>query len=316
MGVTNWLGKIRAWVDGDEFSETPEEGKKRGPSKWEEYLIAVARGIAEVMDEETLTPPGGVTYVPPEYIVFMSQEDDGEWQGVKRQALLQGLNTAIAERVRDMQQSGVKFNTASMSIELRVDGNLAKGRFRVQPVWEVDEHTKVLARMPASKPVSAPLPPTVPAVASSVPSASPAAAATVDAEEATRVVARRPPAPEVEDEATRVRPRAPLFSVRVERDGNAVKTHPVHKSSVTVGRGAQADLRVEGDMEVSRVHLRLDRAADGGFSVTCLGLNSIFVGEKEVLTDATAPVGAGETVRLCGFLLCIEGGDVPTSTAA
>lgn len=311
MGVTNWLGKIRAWVDGDEFSETPEEGKKRGPSKWEEYLIAVARGIAEVMDEETLTPPGGVTYVPPEYIVFMSQEDDAEWQGVKRQALLQGLNTAIAERVRDMQQSGVKFNTASMSIELRVDGNLAKGRFRVQPVWEVDERTKVLARMPAAKPVSAPLPPPIPAVASPAPSpATPA----VDAEEATRVVARRPAA-EADDEATRVRPRAPLFSVRVERDGNTVKTHPVHKNSVTVGRGAQADLKVEGDMEVSRVHLRLDRAADGGFSVTCLGLNSIFVGEKEVLTDATAPVGAGETVRLCGFLLFIEGGDVPTSSA-
>lgn len=315
MGVTNWLGKIRAWVDGDEFQEAPEEGRKRGPSKWEEYLIAVARGIAEVMDEETLTPPGGVTYVPPEYIVFMSQEDDGEWQGVKRQALLQGLNTAIAERVRDMQQSGVKFNTASMSIELRVDGNLAKGRFRVQPVWEVDERTKVLARMPASKPVSAPLPPTVPAAASSAPPASPAPP-TVDAEEATRVVARRPPAPEVEDEATRVRPRAPLFSVRVERDGNAVKTQPVHKNSVTVGRGTQADLRVEGDMEVSRVHLRFDRTEDGAFSVTCLGLNSIFVGEKEVLTDATAPVGIGEMVRLCGFALFIEGANVPTSATS
>lgn len=312
MGVTNWLGKIRAWVDGDEFQEAPEEGKKRGPSKWEEYLIAVARGIAEVMDEETLTPPGGVTYVPPEYIVFMSQEDDGEWQGVKRQALLQGLNTAIAERVRDMQQSGVKFNTASMSIELRVDGNLAKGRFRVQPVWEVDERTKVLARMPASKPVSAPLPPPVPA---SAPPAAPAAA-TVDAEEATRVVARRPPAPEVEDEATRVRPRAPLYSVRVERDGNTVRTHPVHKNSVTVGRGLQADLKVEGDMEVSRVHLRFDRAADGAVWVTCLGLNSIFVGEKEVLTDATAPVGTGEMVRLCGFLLFIEGADVSTSATS
>ncbi len=313
MGVTNWLGKIRAWVDGDEFSEAPETGKKRGPSKWEEYLIAVARGIAEVMDEETLTPPGGVTYVPPEYIIFMSQDDDGEWQGVKRQALLQGLNTAIAERIREMQQAGVKFNTASMSIELRVDANLAKGRFRVQPVWEVDEKTKVLARMPAAKPISAPLPPTAPAVPVSPAPVTAPLPPTVDSEEATRVVARRPPVPEVEDDATRVRPRAPLFAVRVERDGATVKTHPVHKNAVTVGRGAQADIKVEGDMEVSRVHLRFDRAADGAVSVTCLGLNSIFVGEKEVLTDASAPVGAGETVRLCGFLLFIEGSDVPTS---
>ena len=44
-----------------------------------------------VMQREMFTPPGGLTYIPREYVVYLSSEDDKDWQGDKRRGLEQGL---------------------------------------------------------------------------------------------------------------------------------------------------------------------------------------------------------------------------------
>src|SRR5256885_14838766 len=112
------------------------------------------------MQREMFTPPGGPTYIPREYIVYLSNDDDKDWQGDKRRGLEQGLFHVLSERARDLAGS-VQLQTKSFAIELRVDGTLNKGEFRVQPVWDENEagHTMVTVR-PASTTTGVPAPAT------------------------------------------------------------------------------------------------------------------------------------------------------------
>ena len=135
VSLTNLLGEFKKWLDGDEVAAMEKE---QPPVRraWEEFLISVAREIEGVMQREMFTPPGGPTYIPPEYLVFLSREDDAQWQGSKREGLERGLNYVLAQRVQELI-GDEEVQTRSFAVELRVDGALEKGKFRVQPVWDV-----------------------------------------------------------------------------------------------------------------------------------------------------------------------------------
>src|SRR5262249_25649134 len=122
---------------------------------WEEFLVKIAREVESVMQREMFTPPGGPTYIPREYIVYLSSEDDKDWQGDKRRGLEQGLFNVLSDRARELAGS-MQLQAKSFAIELRVDGTLKKGEFRVQPVWDETEagHTVVTVR-PAQVPTVA-----------------------------------------------------------------------------------------------------------------------------------------------------------------
>lgn len=292
MAFKDIIGKLRGWIDDEEDVEVSE--KRRAPSRWEEFLVTVARGIEEVMQAEMFTPPGEPTYIPPEYIVFLSKEDDADWQGEKRRGFERGLHTVIAERARELVGSG-RLQTQTIALELRVDPNLEKGKFRVQPVWDsTPEMTQVKPRTPP-KPAPAPAPP------------SPTIPKTDRLDEgATVVKPRGQTAGLIDDEATVVRPRAALFSITVLYAGQHQSSTPCYKPKVGIGRGSQEDVRLTGDMEISRSHLELERADDGRFYITCLGRNPVIIGGKEVQTDKRAEVTPGEPIYLCSFTLQID----------
>src|SRR3989440_3687807 len=138
---------MRRWIDG-EVSDDPlavVDEQARPRRVWEEFLVKVAREVEAVMQREMFTPPGGPTYIPPEYVVFLSDEDDKEWQGEKRRGLEQGLFYVLSERARELSGQ-TQLATKAFAVELRIDGTLNKGEFRVQPVWESNEtggHTLV-----------------------------------------------------------------------------------------------------------------------------------------------------------------------------
>jgi hypothetical protein len=143
------LESIRRWIDGeideDPLASVDEQSRPR--RVWEEFLVKVAREIETVMQREMFTPPGGPTYIPPEYIVYLSSDDDKDWQGEKRRGLEQGLFHVLSERAREISGS-TQLATKQFAVELRVDGTLNKGEFRVQPVWDATEsgHTMVTSR--------------------------------------------------------------------------------------------------------------------------------------------------------------------------
>ena len=271
MSLKSLLGDFRKWLDGeDAVSLAPESPPAR--REWEEFLVSVAREVETAMQKEMFTPPGGPTYIPREYMVFLSKEDDSQWQGDKRDGLQRGLYHVLSERAKEL--IGDKdVQTKSFAIELRVDGTLEKGQFRVQPVWDsTAPKTEV-------KPRAKIAPPPTP---------------TPDNEETVT-------APVSEGTATLVRPRAPLFMIEFSRTGEATENFSCYKPKITIGRGAkdiQVDLRLEGDLEISRKQAAIERLAEGKFAVTCEGRNSLEVAGRELPQGERREFLAGEPVKI------------------
>src|SRR5256714_10181417 len=145
---------IRKWIDGETGQDLLESADEHAKPRriWEEFLVKIAREVEAVMQREMFTPPGGPTYIPREYVVYLSAEDDKDWQGDKRRGLEQGLFHVLSERAKELSGS-TPLAAKSFAVELRVDGTLNKGEFRVQPVWDETEsgHTMVTPRVDPSR---------------------------------------------------------------------------------------------------------------------------------------------------------------------
>jgi hypothetical protein len=294
MKITGLLSDFRKWLDGEDAATlAPQQPKAR--SAWEEFLVAVAREVETVMQQEMFTPPGGPTYIPREYIVFLSKEDDAQWQGDKREGLERGLHHVLSERAREMV-SEKDVQTKSFAVELRVDGTLEKGKFRVQPVWDsASPKTEV---RPRKKSEPAP------------------AEAEKETEESTLSAAMPPAA--ADSEATIVRPRAPLFSLTVTRDGGEAETHRFYLPKISIGRGAKdirVDLKLEGDLEISRKQAAIELLPEGKFAITCEGRNPVTVDGREVPPGERAEFTPQQKVRIGAWLLQVVLPAAPTEPA-
>ena len=282
--MRGWIENLRKWIDGEE--DLDEQGEPRPRSKWDDFLVAVAREVEASMQREMFTPPGGPTYVPREYIVFMSPADDGEWQGEKREGLERGLHHVLSERAKELAGDN-DFQTRTLTVELRVDPALEAGRFRVQHVWDTEAQKTMV------KPRKRPEP-------------APAEFVTVTEK--------------IEDEATIVRARKPAepavatFSVQVRRkvagaDTAPADVRPFFKDEITIGRGSRhvdVDLRLAGDLEVSRQHAVLSKQGEE-FTLTCKGANPIALNDgREIAAGESAPVKRGDKFTLCSYELTIQ----------
>jgi FHA domain-containing protein len=281
MGV---LESIRKWIDGDSAEDLFEEADEHAKPRriWEEFLVKIAREVEAVMQREMFTPPGGPTYIPREYIVYLSADDDKDWQGDKRRGLEQGLFHVLSERARELSGQ-TQLATKSFAVELRVDGTLNKGEFRVQPVWDETEsgHTMVTSRV------------------------SPGDAAAPNFNDTIRETAET-----AESEQTVVRPRVvELYAVEIWKDGIRAAVVPITKPEITIGRGSRSitvDLPLKGDPEVSRVHAVLTRENDGRYWLTPKGRNPTLVGGRELPREERTQVGPDEKIAICNFILRIQ----------
>src|SRR5262249_59743415 len=85
--------------------------------------------------------------------------------------------------------------------------------------------------------------------------------------------------------------------------------HPFYKNEISIGRGARqvaVDLKLEGDLEISRQHATIAKS-NGEFRITCKGANPISLeGGREIIAAQTATVNAGEKIMLCSYELVIQ----------
>jgi FHA domain len=236
------------------------------------------------MQREMFTPPGGPTYIPREYIVYLSADDDKEWQGDKRRGLEQGLFHVLSERARELSGT-TQLAAKSFAVELRVDGTLNKGEFRVQAVWDETEsgHTMVTSRASSSRQVN--LDQTIRETRETIESST-------------------------DTEQTVVRPRPKeLYSVEVWRNGVREAVVPIAKQEITIGRGSKSvtvDLPLKGDPEVSRVHATLTLENDGRYWVVPKGRNATLVNGRELPREERTEVLPDQKISICTFILRIQ----------
>ncbi len=281
------IESIRKWIDGETGEDLVEAADEHARPRriWEEFLVKIAREVEAAMQREMFMPPGGPTYIPREYIVYRSADDDKDWQGDKRRGLEQGLFHVLSERARELSGT-TQLAVKSFAVELRVDGTLNKGEFRVQPVWDETEsgHTMVTPRVDPSK------------------SALPAGFNPNDTIRETAETG------ESEQTVVRARPTA-LYSIEVWRSGVREAVLPIAKGEITIGRGSRSvsvDLPLKGDPEISRVHAVLSRDNEGRYWLVAKGRNPTFVGGRELQRDEPTEVAADEKIAICNFVLRIQ----------
>lgn len=244
--------------------------------------MRIAREVERVMQHEMFTPPGGQTFIPREYIVYLSPDDDKEWRGEKRRGLEQGLYHVLSERAREIAGQ-TALATKSFAVELRVDATLAKSEFRVQAVWDETEANRTMVMPRAQEPE-------------------------VNANQTEADSALEGDAPENEVTQVRARPAA-LYKVEVWQNGLRQTVVPVFKEEVTIGRGSQSlpvDFPLKGDPEVSRIHAMLARDASNRFFITAKGRNATLVNGREIPRDERTPVAPDDKVEICSYTLRIQ----------
>ena len=289
------IESIRKWIDGETGEDLVESADEHAKPRriWEEFLVKIAREVEAVMQREMFTPPGGPTYIPREYIVHLSNDYDKDWQGDKRRGLEQGLFHVLSERAKELS-GHTDLAAKSFAVELRVDGTLEKGQFRVQGVWDESEsgHTQVTPRVSAAQP---------------------AVSAGVNLGDTVRERADGS-STETEtgeqSEQTVVRPRIKeLYTVEIWKDGVRESVVPVTKPEVTIGRGSRTitvDLPLKGDPEVSRVHAILTRENDGRYWLVSKGRNPTTVAGKDLAREERTEVMPDQKIAICNFIIRIQ----------
>jgi hypothetical protein len=300
------IESIRKWIDGETGEDLLESADEHSKPRriWEEFLVKIAREVEAVMQREMFTPPGGPTYIPREYVVYLSADDDKDWQGDKRRGLEQGLFHVLSERAKELSGS-TQLAAKSFAVELRVDGTLEKGQFRVQGVWDETEsgHTQVNARVSdsqrglsgAAAGVSSPA---TPAINLSDTVRERADGSTGESE------------PAEQNERTVVRPKIQeLYSIELWKNGVREAVVPIVKPEITIGRGSRSitvDLPLKGDPEVSRVHAVLTRETDGRYWLVPKGRNATMVGGRELPREERTEVFPDQKIAICNFVVRIQ----------
>ncbi|MBC8029429.1 MAG: DUF3662 domain-containing protein [Pyrinomonadaceae bacterium] len=296
------IESIRKWIDGETGEDLLEAADEHAKPRriWEEFLVKIAREVEAVMQREMFTPPGGPTYIPREYIVYLSADDDKDWQGDKRKGLEQGLFHVLSERARELSGAN-QLAAKSFAVELRVDGTLEKGQFRVQGVWDETEsgHTMVTPRASSGGGASAPAPlnfnDTIRERADGSRDEEGGDADSGDSELGEQTVVRK-----------RIQT---LYSIELWRDGVREAVVPITKPEITIGRGSRSitvDLPLKGDPEVSRVHAVLTLENDGRYWIVSKGRNPLLINGREIPREERTEVVPDQKIAICAFIIRIQ----------
>ena len=323
------MNKVRKWIDGESAETVLEDAARdaniKPRSQAEEFIVKIAREVEGVMQREIVPLPQGTMIIPSEYIIFLNDEDDKEWQGAKRRGLEQGLYHILAERAKEISGKR-KLETQSFSVELRVDGTLEKGDVRVQHSWDdsASNKTSILSRskLPAlpTPQVQTPPPTAMPNQVVQTPNFTPNQPVinqNQPAEQIPATVMNYVPSVPIpvqsgeSEEMTHVQKRGlpELYRLEIWRGGVRQNVVPIYQNEVSIGRGSKSkpvDIPLVGDPEISRRHLTLTSDGTGNYWVINEGRNAAMVNNYELPTGQKINVVVGVPVAICSYTLRIQ----------
>ncbi|NNF00033.1 MAG: DUF3662 domain-containing protein [Pyrinomonadaceae bacterium] len=321
------LDKVRRWIDGESaelvLEEAARDAQIKPRSQAEEFIVKIAREVEDVMQKEMVPLPQGTTLIPTEYIIFLSEEDDKDWQGAKRRGLEQGLHHILAERARELAGKK-KLKTKSFAIELRVDGTLDAGDLLVQHGWDEPQNpsgnTQILSRPRQTPPAGAPprqMPPQQDYDQSIPPPPVP------NFSDGQQIVPN-PSSPNLRDslhdapppilseaeEMTHVNSRtAALYNLEVWRGGVRQNVVPIFRHEIVIGRGSKSkpvDIALADDPEISRRHLLIILDRTGQYSVINEGRNPTVLNNVELPIGQRVSVNPGQSLNICTYMVRIQ----------
>ncbi|MEO6050342.1 MAG: FhaA domain-containing protein [Pyrinomonadaceae bacterium] len=310
------LDKVRRWIDGETaelvLEQAARDAQIKPRSKAEEFIVKIARAVEKVMQDEMVPLPQGTTIIPGEYTIFLSSDDDKEWQGVKRRGLEQGLYHILAERAKEIAGKR-KLETRSFVIELRIDGTLEKGEIQVKHGWDdaKGDKTGVLARPKV-------MPPTQTVVTASALPTDPSIESTARAAQFqtppnfpnSNIQQAVPLTTEEAEEMTAVKSRmAELYKLEIWRAGVRQNVVPIFQKEIVIGRGSKSqpvDIPLAGDVEISRRHLTLVTDGIGNFWAVNEGKNPAAINKYDLPAGQRVLVNIGVPLNICSYMLRVQ----------
>jgi hypothetical protein len=299
MGI---LEKIRRWIDDEQSERVLEEAilKEKPANPAEEFIVQVARAVEEVMRRELFPLPQGKVLMPSEYTVFISEEDDKEWQGIKRKGLEEALRYILGQRAIELAANRT-LELKQLSLEIRVDGTLAKGEIRVQHTWEDGSSGKTIIA-PRMK---APIVPETQNLSGKGSSgkASPTLIERNSGEIEPTLIQR-----DSEEETRVVKKNSELYRLEIWRGGVRQNVVPIYQPEITVGRGSRSkpvDIALQGDLEISRHHLKV-LYENGKFFIISEGKNPTFIDNYEVPVGRKVSIPPFTMIKVCSYMLRIQ----------
>lgn len=325
------LDKVRKWIDGETaelvLEEAARDAQVKPRSQAEEFIVKIAREVEAVMQREMVPLPQGTTIIPTEYTIFLSDEDDKDWQGAKRRGLEQGLYHILAERAKEIAGKK-KLETQSFAVQLRVDGTLEPGNIRVQHSWEDTNanKTSILSRPKpqqevAPKPINQNQPPpnfeqnqpinqNLPIANEQPPPTMLPGSFQPVANFQNVPQAAALPVGESAEEMTHVQKRtSELYKLEIWRGGVRQNVVPVYQNQVSIGRGSKSkpvDISLQGDPEISRRHLTFMTDGNGNFSMINEGRNPAIINNYELPIGQQISISPGVPIMVCTFMLRIQ----------
>ncbi len=314
------LDKVRRWIDGETaelvLEQAARDAQIKPRSKAEEFIVKIAREVESVMQNEMVPLPQGTTIIPSEYAIFLSSDDDREWQGAKRKGLEQGLYHILAERAKEIAGKK-KLETRSFVIELRIDGTLEKGEIRVQHSWEdsLGNKTGVLVRPRVTQAADLSMkprvsqtvphfPPATTAQRPSNPTPVPVTFHQADIQQAVLIKSEDP------EEMTSVKSRTrELYKLEIWRGGVRQNVVPIYQKEIRIGRGSKSkpvDIPLAGDVEISRRHMTLVTDGAGNFWAVNEGKNPAAINNYELPAGQRVTVTVGVPLNICSYMLRVQ----------
>lgn len=324
------LDKVRRWIDGETaelvLEEAARDAQVKPRSQAEEFIVKIAREVESVMQREILPLPQGTTIIPTEYVIFLSDSDDKDWQGIKRRGLEQGLYHILAERAKEIAGKR-KLETKSFVLELRVDGTLEKGNVRVQHSWEdsstagktgvlarpksgkLDKLEQTIEKIP-SKPTSPNYPRGEVEAGYSPPPKSPDFTSAPRSAPLPTIEQAVPLRSDEGEELTNVRRRATeLYKLEIWLNGVRQNVVPIFNKEITVGRGSKSkpvDIALSGDPEISRRHLVLGSDGMGNYWVINEGRNPAMINNYDLPSGQRVTLKPGINLNVGMYILRIQ----------
>jgi len=314
------LDKVRRWIDGETaelvLEQAARDAQIKPRSKAEEFIVKIARAVESVMQNEMVPLPQGTTIIPSEYTIFLSSEDDKEWQGAKRKGLEQGLYHILAERAKEIAGKK-KLETRSFVIELRIDGTLEKGEIRVQHSWEdsTGNKTGVLVRPKGIPPIEqkAPVnfqPPVRNVAVPTSPNFIPPTGVATPITFKDQPIQQAVPLGDDAEQMTEVKSRmSELYKLEIWRGGVRQNVVPIYNKEIAIGRGSKSkpvDIPLLGDVEISRRHLTLATDGAGNFWAVNEGKNPAAINNYELPAGQRIAVQVGVPLNICSYMLRIQ----------
>jgi hypothetical protein len=273
------LRKCQSWADDEKYIPTPF----RQPSQYDLFYQKITHLLTDEMIAQKCFFGTEQIHLPSRFMVQISEDDNQNFQGEKRQLLIQSLNRFL---VGEFRRLGVEPFEREL-VELEVLAAFQPGEIKITSFWRESFSPEIRFNQ------------------------DPQHLGAVDFDESAgnTIIAPSFWTDESDGAENETMVRSNLkryFSLEIWRAGNYQNKVPVFQPEITIGRSVREQIRLQGDNSISRHHLDLTYQANNKFILSVAGQNPVFIRDVPLFTGQNLSCFLGDFVKIGSYCLQIQ----------